>query len=236
MLITLKNRDDKLKMTELNKIRKPGLEAGLGFNEGMKYAEAKKHYKGVRFEELRAQIVAKYNNNIPRECNDCKYIFNNGDMTVKLTYCFMCDMKICPRCVPAQSSPPSGYVPICGVCRSSYGNERHVERMTALLEQNHAEANTTMNKESFLDVTVRSKKSSTPKKKDENPKEEKPRGVCSHYLKGRCKHGRLGKECLWQHPNLCFSFTKTGDCKKESCEYFHPKLCRHSERKEVCEN
>ena len=29
LLIALKNRDDKLKIAELNKIRKPGLEAGL---------------------------------------------------------------------------------------------------------------------------------------------------------------------------------------------------------------
>ena len=108
MLIALKNRDDKLKLAELNKIRKEPLQAGLGFLEGIKFGEANVRYKGVRVDELRAQIIAIYNNNIPRECGDCSNIFNNCDLTVKITYCFMCNMKICPRCVPAQSAPPSG--------------------------------------------------------------------------------------------------------------------------------
>ena len=101
------------------------MQAGLGFLEGIKFDAAKIRYKGVRVDELRAQIIATYNNSIPRECGDSKNIFNNGDKTVKITYLFMCDMKICPRCVPAQSAPPSGYVPICGVCRSNYDHERH---------------------------------------------------------------------------------------------------------------
>ena len=118
-------------------------------------------------------------------------------MTVKLTYCFMCDMKICPKCVPALGFPPSGYVPICGVCRSNYGHERHMERMTALLEEGASE-------ESFLDITIKSKGTSTPAKNermDDNVRSEertkvKHDKVCTHYLKGRCKHGRIGKDCL----------------------------------------
>ena len=44
MLIALKNRDDKLKFPELNKIRKEPLQAGLGFLEGIKFGEAKVRY------------------------------------------------------------------------------------------------------------------------------------------------------------------------------------------------
>ena len=44
MLIALKNRDDKLKLAELNKIRKEPLQAGLGFLEGIKFGEAKARY------------------------------------------------------------------------------------------------------------------------------------------------------------------------------------------------
>ena len=44
MLIALKNRDDKLKFPELNKIRKEPLQAGLGFLEGIKFGEAKARY------------------------------------------------------------------------------------------------------------------------------------------------------------------------------------------------
>ena len=54
VLIALKNHGDKLKISELNKVRKPGLEAGLGFIEGLKYDEAKKRYKGVRVDKIRA--------------------------------------------------------------------------------------------------------------------------------------------------------------------------------------
>ena len=164
MLIALKNRDDKLKLAELNKIRKEPLQAGLGFQEGIKFGEANVRYKGVRVDELRAQIIAIYNNSIPRECGDCSNIFNNGDLTVKITYCFMCNMKICPRCVPAQSAPPSGYVPICSVCRSNYGHERHKERMAAQQELGSSEVNKSVSEETFLDVTMKSKGSSTPKK------------------------------------------------------------------------
>ena len=35
---------------------------------------------------------------------------------------------------------------------------------------------------------------------------------------------------------LCFAFTKSGDYQKEIYEYFHRKLCKHSQRREVCEN
>ena len=129
-------------------------------------------------------------------------------MMIKLMYCFKYDMKICPKCVPAQSSQSCGHVPICGVFRSSYGNERHIERMTAQLEQNYTENNKSVTEESFLDITVKYKGALTPKKALENivekPKDEKLKGVCSHYLKSRCKHGRIGKDCLWQHPNICF--------------------------------
>ena len=107
--------------------------------------------------------------------------------------------------------------------------------------QSSSEIDKSITEESFLDVTVKSKGTSTRVKKvkgEEVPEETKSKheAVCSHYLKGRCKHGRIGKDCSWQHPKLCFAFTKSGECKKESCEYFHPNLCRHSVKKEVCEN
>ena len=121
-----------------------------------------------------------------------------------------------------------------------YGHERHKERMASQLEQEAHEVNKSLTEESFLDITIKSKGSSTPKsnKKKEDPKDTKSKKseVCSHYLRGRCKHGRIGGDCQWQHPKLCFAFIKNGDCKKEVCEFLHPKLCRNSLKKEICEN
>ena len=87
-----------------------------------------------------------------------------------------------------------------------------------------------------LDETVRDRKTSTPVKTPYDIIENAKKAVCSHYLKGRCKHGRVGNGCNFDHPKLCFSFTKSGNdgCKKQDCEYFHPKLCNASVRKECC--
>ena len=106
--------------------------------------------------------------------------------------------------------------------------------MAAQQELGSSEVNKSVSEETFLDVTMKSKGSSTPKKSS-NPPQTKKEAGCSHYLKGICKHGRIGKECFWQHPKLCFAFTKSDDCKKDSCEYLHPKLCKHSIKKEICE-
>ena len=243
VLIALSNQDDKVKIAELNKIRKDSLTAGLGFMDGASFTEAKAKFKGVRVDELRAQILARYNNSIPRICNDCNGVYNNGDMTTKITYCFICDSKICPTCVPAQSSPPNGYVPICGFCRDSYAHDRHREEIVTAKDQVNDKS---VLDESFLDATIKSRGTSTPKKtgssKDpiKDPegipakKTDKVDAVCSHYLKGRCKHGRVGSDCKWNHPKLCFSFIKNGSCVKDECLFFHPNLCRHSKKKEVC--
>ena len=54
---------------------------------------------------------------------------------------------------------------------------------------------------------------------------------CKFYLQGRCRHGRLGKDCSFVHPPMCHKFIKNGEksCNKGSeCKYVHPKLCIRS--------
>ena len=209
--------------------------------EGTAFAEAKIKFKGVRVDKLRAQILARYNNSISRICGDCRNIYNNGDLTTKLTYCYICDTKICPTCVPNVANPPNGYVPICGICRDSYAHDR--KREAIVVNKDH-ENDKSVSEESFLDVTIKSKGSSTPKKTGSSKEtqsnkvndQKKKDAVCSHYLKGRCKHRRIGTDCKWSHPKLCFSFVKSGAFSKEECNYYHPNLCKHSKKKEVCPN
>ena len=60
---------------------------------------------------------------------------------------------------------------------------------------------------------------------------------CIFYLQGRCRHGRLGKDCNYVHPPMCHKFIKNGDksCKKGSdCKYVHPKLCLRSLSTKEC--
>ena len=62
--------------------------------------------------------------------------------------------------------------------------------------------------------------------------------TCKFFLRRSCKHGRRGTACKFDHPKLCFKYTKNGDmkggCKAGSqCKYVHPKLCS-SYRTGVC--
>ena len=60
---------------------------------------------------------------------------------------------------------------------------------------------------------------------------------CIFYLQGRCRHGRLGKDCNYVHPPMCHKFIKNGDksCKKGcDCKYVHPKLCLRSLSTKEC--
>ena len=51
------------------------------------------------------------------------------------------------------------------------------------------------------------------------PSNTKSKGVCKFYLRNQCKNG---KNCTWEHPKVCFSWTKNGICKnKEKCENFY---------------
>ena len=68
------------KIAELNKIRIKQLQAGLGFLVGINFQEAQTRYKGGRIDQLKDQIIVIYNNSIPRECGDYKFIFNNDHL------------------------------------------------------------------------------------------------------------------------------------------------------------
>ena len=62
--------------------------------------------------------------------------------------------------------------------------------------------------------------------------------LCSHYKRGRCRHGIsgkklvYGKECSFLHPRKCIKYCRYGNDKHKGCRggcnFFHPILCRNS--------
>ena len=72
--------------------------------------------------------------------------------------------------------------------------------------------------------------------------------VCPFYLKGKCRHGRLGTKmvrgstCAKKHPQICRKFSNYGTTRRlgctrgSDCKYFHRPLCKNSELKRECYN
>ena len=83
---------------------------------------------------------------------------------------------------------------------------------------------------------------STHKNTDENCNDNTKNKICRFYLKGFCKHGRKGAECLFKHPPYCqrllsFGTHPTRGCNKgNDCEHIHPKMCFRSLSKRACFN
>ena len=81
------------------------------------------------------------------------------------------------------------------------------------------------------------------KKKPKIPKDQ----ICEAYKRRSCPHGRSGKKqvhgkvCSDNHPKRCFKFCDFGakhrnGCKKgKQCQFWHPRLCKHSVKGNICE-
>ena len=85
----------------------------------------------------------------------------------------------------------------------------------------------------------------TPSHISSEQSEEQTKPICRYYKRGTCKHGASGRTdgtCPYQHPKYCKKFVMYGNrsprgCKKgESCDAFHPKICRNSMNDGACYN
>ena len=90
------------------------------------------------------------------------------------------------------------------------------------------------------------------KEKDERVKktdEEKSKIRCSHYLKGKCRHGFSGRKpvddiasCPYDHPKACRRFLENGlgegGCKYgRNCKFgLHLTMCQESLKTRTCPN
>ena len=58
--------------------------------------------------------------------------------------------------------------------------------------------------------------------------------VSRYYSAGKCRHGRVGSDCRFSHPNMCRKYIKNGynnnnGCTRgANCKFFHTKLCHDS--------
>ena len=72
--------------------------------------------------------------------------------------------------------------------------------------------------------------------------------ICPKYKSGQCPHGLRGNKevngqsCELDHPKRCFKFCRFGSKRKggcskgDSCEFYHPILCKFSVQKRCCTN
>ena len=69
---------------------------------------------------------------------------------------------------------------------------------------------------------------------------EKKNKICSYFIKGICKHGISGKNCIFNNPKICKRLMKHGTkakigCNKgKKCDYYHPRMCPTSITKLEC--
>ena len=234
----------------VKKLTKDKLVATLGFLNDKSFNEAKDYYKKVLVEDMKNLLLSEYKRLGPQSCDGCKIIFNEPATINKYEECFICIVKICPKCLPPDhGNKHKGLIPVCNECREIHKNKNGVEQNDGRkdMEENVEKDDVVEIKDSdktdddFTEVKKKTKKSKkdsdgasddekkTDGEKNEKAEIEKKDKVCIHYLMRKCKHGNKGDKCEWKHPKLCFSFMNKGKkgCEKEDCEYHHPDMCRY---------
>ena len=111
----------------LKQHRKPPLLATLGFLHRMGFEEAKEKFKELLVDDIRNDILMKYDLDSPQICRECQDIYNIGE-TLEYKVCFICCRRMCPTCIPASSwgidDPPKGLLPVCYCCESKYSKNK----------------------------------------------------------------------------------------------------------------
>ena len=74
LLNTITKENPAKKIKDCTELKKPQLQAGLGFLNGISYDTAKDSYKSIKVEQLIEQIIAKYNELSPDFCLSCSTI------------------------------------------------------------------------------------------------------------------------------------------------------------------
>ena len=74
---------------------------------------------------------------------------------------------------------------------------------------------------------------------DNETNPQKSNVVCTFYEKGKCKHGRKGKNCKFLHPKMCRKLLEHGTkkkrgCTRNDCPDHHPPMCETSLKNGTC--
>ena len=78
----------------------------------MMFPEAKSKFSSLKVDELRNKILWRYNWMSPKECNVCKYEYNDEDCLDSVVCCFICYSQLCPKCSPPITLPKK-FLPDC---------------------------------------------------------------------------------------------------------------------------
>ena len=106
--------------------------------------------------------------------------------------------KMCPACCPMNQEENQFKLTLFPICRT-YAGPKIIQRcLTENVNSN------------FIHVPITNER--IPETESTIPVKTKTKGVCKFYLRNRCKNG---KNCSWEHPNVCFSWTKNGICKNK---------------------
>ena len=223
----------------LKQLRKPALLATLGFLHRMGFEEAKEKFKDLLVDDIRNDLLSKYDPDSPQKCRECQDIYNIGE-TLEYKDCFICCRRMCPTCIPASSwgidDPPKGLLPVCFSCEDKYSRKKSKEGSKEIITP-ETQAEPTAKTPQTLETPVVLE---SPKINVNNvDNSESKARVCRHYVLNKCKHGKAGEECKDSHPKLCYGFMNKGKegCprlkNKEECPYHHPTGCRYGSK---CKN
>ena len=183
-------------------------------------------------DDIRTQVINKFNTLKPRNCEICKCIYNDLD-DVDCMECFICEKRICPSCLPLEA-PRFGLLPVCDECEIKYKSKN--KPTINSIRSNNTNILNDLTKDTILNSTMINMNEVADKERDKNetpkdPKKDDNTKVCSFYLNKKCRYGRAGKECKYLHPKLCYSYLNKGSegCNKDDCQYYHPKICKFLE-------
>ena len=243
-IIALENTDNAPKL--LKQIRKDKIVDILAFLNNLQPEEAKEKYKKTPVDDCRELIITSYEFYLPKQCRECLEIYNDDEIA-DYRNCFICNMRMCPSCIPVESwgnnaTHVKGLLPVCLNCETNYAYERISKDTADKSDNSQSKTNITDKNNRNSDATDTDKitviaeihnneteESNTETENNDNiPKDKKPENNDTipkdkkpEVTDPEDKKQRVkSKVCGFHEKGFC----KHG-VKGDSCNFLHPKLC-----------
>ena len=122
VIIALENIDNAPKL--LKQIRKDKIVDILTFLNNLQPEEAKEKYKKIYVDDCRDLVIKNFEFWLPKQCRECLEIYNDDEIA-DYRNCFICNMRMCPNCIPVESwgrnpTHVKGLLPVCFHCETNY--------------------------------------------------------------------------------------------------------------------
>ena len=186
------------------------------------------------------EIISKIETLFPQKCTECKSSYVVELKDTPYHNCYLCkkpshDCEAFKNWHGSMSvALPSGFVWLCASCHKS-----PADQMSATSKQVSVDTNSENDAEPPTEDVSASQSpvqiDNTGTRQQREDKQKKPtqtkKPVCKFHLYRKCRHGRDGLNCNFEHPKMCLKFIKKGNkpggCSKgKKCSYHHPPLCR----------